>query len=542
MYAVETKPEASSSARIKCFLMLGLLALAGCAGTPETAQLAAQPQTAPVRTITSFDEPLRCMDNLFLAQGKKDIYITSAGVPDATGQIAAGTKEMLITAIAKMSARSNAFRFVDFDPTQIDVQMLSELIGLRPGFVAPNYYIRGAITQLDSNVLSSNASAGISAPSLDLAASRGQIISVMSVDLNIGQLVTRQIMPGMSASNSIAVVRTGHSGEVGGIIGKVGLSLNVQFDHSEGFHQAVRNLIELSAIESLGKLTRVPYWQCLEIDQASPTYRTEARQWFDAMSQTDRIRFARSNLMRAGYLAGGDGDGAVDAPLQDAIARYQSEHDLVPNGRVDFDLYYRLMSETTGAKVAKVVLPSGAGASSAAPAVSATTATATAPAATPATTLAAPATTAPVPVVAPDLRLTTSRGDHPTYHVHETLAVQATATRDAFLYCYYQDAEGTVARIFPNRFQPNALVHGATPVQIPSGSGHAFDIRFDKGPAKEAVACVVSNDELGVKLPDKLKGEDLAPLPVTGLQDIISAFHQLGRGPMTEKWLSIEVM
>ena len=93
---------------------------------------------------------------------------------------------MLITAIAKMSARSNAFRFVDFDPTQIDVQMLSELIGLRPGFVAPNYYIRGAITQLDSNVLSSNVSAGISAPSLDLAASRGQIISVMSVDLNIG--------------------------------------------------------------------------------------------------------------------------------------------------------------------------------------------------------------------------------------------------------------------------------------------------------------------------------------------------------------------
>jgi curli biogenesis system outer membrane secretion channel CsgG len=532
MCAVETKPEASSSARITCFLMLGLLALAGCAGTPETAHLAAQPQTAPVRTITSFDEPLRCMDNLFLAQGKKDIYITSAGVPDATGQIAAGTKEMLITAIAKMSARSNAFRFVDFDPTQIDVQMLSELIGLRPGFVAPNYYIRGAITQLDSNVLSSNVSAGISAPSLDLAASRGQIISVMSVDLNIGQLVTRQIMPGMSASNSIAVVRTGHSGEVGGIIGKVGLSLNVQFDHSEGFHQAVRNLIELSAIESLGKLTRVPYWQCLEIDQASPTYRTEARQWFDAMNQTDRIRFARSNLMRAGYLADSGGGDAVDAPLRDAIARYQSEHDLVPNGRVDFDLYYRLMSETTGAKVAKVV-PSGAVVGSAPPAVNA---------ATTATTSAAPAPAAPTPVVAPDLRLTTNRGDHPTYHVHETLAVQATATRDAFLYCYYQDADGTVARIFPNRFQPNALVHGAAPVQIPSASGHAFDIRFDKGHATEAVACVVSNDELGVKLPDKLKGADLAPLPVANLQGIISAFRQLGGGAMTEKWLSIEVM
>jgi curli biogenesis system outer membrane secretion channel CsgG len=229
-------------------LMAGLLALGACQANPETAHVAVQPRTAPVRTITSFNEALRCMDDLFLAQGKKDIYITSAGVPDATGQISAGTKEMLITSIAKMSARSGAFRFVDFDPTQIDVQMLSELVGLRPGFVAPNYYIRGAITQLDSNVLSSSASVGISAPVLDLAASRGQIVSVMSVDLNIGQLVTRQILPGMSASNSIAIVRTGQSGEVGGVIGKVGLSLNVQFDRSEGFHQAVRNLIELSAI------------------------------------------------------------------------------------------------------------------------------------------------------------------------------------------------------------------------------------------------------------------------------------------------------
>jgi hypothetical protein len=524
--------------------MLGLLALAGCAGTPETAHLAAQPSTPPVRTITSFDEPLRCMDNLFLSLGKKDIYITSAGVPDATGQIAAGTKEMLITAIAKMSARSGAFRFVDFDPTQIDVQMLSELIGLRPGFVAPNYYIRGAITQLDSNVLSSSASAGISAPSLDLAISRGQIVSVMSVDLNIGQLVTRQIMPGMSASNSIAVVRTGQGGEVGGIIGKVGLSLNVQFDHSEGFHQAVRNLIELSAIESLGKLTHVPYWQCLELDQASPTYRTEGRQWFDAMSEADRVRFARSNLARAGYLANGEGGDVVDAPLQDAIARYQSDHDLVANGRIDFDLYYRLVSEGNGEP--KVVKPAQAsvGVTDAAPAANPAPQTTVSPAtvSSAATVSPATATAAPKPMVAPDLRLSTNRGDHPSYHVHETLSVKAVTARDAFLYCYYQDADGTVARIFPNRFEPNALVHGATPVQIPPDAKGAFDIRFDKDHAKEAVACVASNDELGVKLPSQLKGDDLAPLPVSSLQDIIGNFRQLGGGPLTEKWLSIEVM
>src|SRR5579859_7102762 len=87
--------------RVCLALALGLM---GCQPNPETAQIAAQPQTAPARTITSFNDALRCMDELFLAQGKKDIYITSAGIPDATGMVAAGTKEMLITAISKMSA------------------------------------------------------------------------------------------------------------------------------------------------------------------------------------------------------------------------------------------------------------------------------------------------------------------------------------------------------------------------------------------------------------------------------------------------------
>src|SRR6185437_14385910 len=113
-------------------------------------------------------------------------------------------------------------------------------------------------------------------------ASKDKVVSVISVDLNLGKLVTRQILPGMSASNSIAVVRSGKGADLGGVIGQgggqAGLTFSVALDQSEGFHQAVRNLIELSSIEVLGKLARVPYWQCLKIDQTNPAYRTEARE------------------------------------------------------------------------------------------------------------------------------------------------------------------------------------------------------------------------------------------------------------------------
>lgn len=499
-----------------------VLALTACHPRPETAHIAVEPRTAPVRTITSFNESLRCMDELFLAMGKRDVFVTSAGIPDATGMITAGTKEMLITAVAEMSAKSGAFRFVDYDPTQIDVQFLSQLVGLRPEFVAPSYYIRGAITQLDSNVLDSHAGAAVSLPAVDLAVSSDQVVSVMSVDLNIGKLVTRQIMAGMSASNSIAVVRSGHGGDVGGVIGKAGLTFSVALDRSEGFHQAARDLIELSTIEVLGKLTRVPYWQCLQIDQANPTYRAEAREWFDGMGEAERIRFVKTGLVRAAYYSG-PVDDSFDPALRDAAARYQAEHDLVPNGRVDFDLYYRLLAAGSRpvelANAAPPVPPTGS-------------ASAPAPAAD-----AVPAAEPPVEVA-----VTSDQGEHPTFRLDDLLVVEAQTNRDGFLYCYYQDADGSVARIFPNRFQPNAFVHGGAAVQIPPGPARSFSIRFDKRRAREAVACVAAPIELGLQLPQRLKTHDLAPLPVHGLDDLIEDFRHVGGGQIGVGKMLIEVM
>ena len=72
-------------------------------------------------------------------------------------------KERFITAVSRMSAKSNAFRFVDYDPTQTDVQVLSELVtGLNSDCIAPQLSAGAPSAQLDSNVLQSSASAGAS--------------------------------------------------------------------------------------------------------------------------------------------------------------------------------------------------------------------------------------------------------------------------------------------------------------------------------------------------------------------------------------------
>jgi hypothetical protein len=362
-------------------------------------------------------------------------------------------------------------------------------------------------------VLQSSASAGVSIPFMDLAINGNQVVSVVSIDLNIGKLVTRQILPGISASNSIAVVQSGKGADVGGLIGKAGLSLSVSLDKSEGFHQAVRNLIELSTIEILGKLTKVPYWQCLSIESTNPNYRTEARGWFDTMGEGERERFVSAALVRTGYLPGGT-NGAAPG-FSDAVARYQADNDLVPNGRVDFDLYYRLLANEarhSGSKPAPVS-PVTAAVAAAVP-----------------------------PAEPPRLAVSTPRGPRPSYRVGETMVLSVQPTQDAYVYCYYQDATGTVARIFPNRFQPDPFLHAGAQIEIPPAGVKSFALRFDKAGANEAVACFGADREVGLRLPDTLKAQDLDPLPVAGLDDVAAQFRSMPGARVDDARLAVEVM
>ncbi|MDH3661197.1 MAG: hypothetical protein OEU92_14415, partial [Alphaproteobacteria bacterium] len=67
------------------------------------------------------------MDGLFMQYGISGWLVTSDGIPDATGEISAGTKEMLISAISQASVQSNAFNFIDFE-SQSNVTVLASFL------------------------------------------------------------------------------------------------------------------------------------------------------------------------------------------------------------------------------------------------------------------------------------------------------------------------------------------------------------------------------------------------------------------------------
>jgi hypothetical protein len=118
--------------------------LAGCVADPpkpETATVATAVKTPASKTVTNFTPALRCMDDLLLAYGKKDIVITTAGIPDSTGKVQAGTKDMLHTAASKMSIKSKALSFIDYDTSSTDLLALFQDMQAAGAFQhkLPNY-------------------------------------------------------------------------------------------------------------------------------------------------------------------------------------------------------------------------------------------------------------------------------------------------------------------------------------------------------------------------------------------------------------------
>ena len=479
-----------------------VLGMAGCAAPGHIQQRAheqVRPQSLPVRNITSFTPALRCMDNLlahYYPPGEPST-LYSKGVIDKTGKdIGGDNREILMSTIAELSARSNLFQFADLPTTLHDLQVTSHHFAPQPPIA--DYEIIAAISQMDENVSAKSQGVSLSLPFLDASYSADQNVTVLAVDFLISKPRSRVVKNGITAKNAIAIVRTGKAGDLGGQIKKAGFFYNLSIDRSEGLYAALRALIELSTIEVLGKLAEVPYWQCLQIDATHPDVLGQTHQWFAKMSSQKRIRFVQKMLRSRGHYRG-PLNGKMTTTTRNAIARYQQAIGHIPTGRIDLNLYRHLIGNDTGDRIRLA-------------------------AAQPAQDPHQPPPAATATAVKPTLELSTPRGPQPRYQAQDTVALIATVSQPAYLYCFYRDAGGHISKIYPNRFQPQAQTQPSTPLVVPGAA--PFSLRLDHPGQSEDILCLASPQKLDAYLPQALV-PDLQPLSVSSLDQIQSVFGKL---------------
>lgn len=64
---------------------------------------------------------------------------------------------------------------------------------------------------------------------------------------------------------------------------KFGINFDFVASQSDGQGQALRNLVEMSAIELFGRLMKIPYWNCLGVPDTDEGVKAEIEDWWDML-------------------------------------------------------------------------------------------------------------------------------------------------------------------------------------------------------------------------------------------------------------------
>lgn len=317
----------------------------------------ARPVQAPVRNITGFTEGLQCMDSLFLKYNVKAIRVTSAPIPDFSenrGDAGYGAREMLISAISTMSQRSGAVRFVAYDRSTPDIIALQSAHPRKDEFVVPDFFIRGAVTQIESAPYSKQGGYSMSANDIDeaeiqsgsLSNSNSAALQSVSADLNMGLINNFEVLPGIYSSNSMSVEKRGSSDDVSVNIWKLGAIYSISENKQDALSSGLRSLMEVGMIELFGKLYNLPYWQCLGMLGDDTELDAKAREAYNDMGDEERIRWIGDQLKRRKFLAENASylreDDQMSDAMRQALAHFKIKHDLFGSALVSFEVFNKL--------------------------------------------------------------------------------------------------------------------------------------------------------------------------------------------------------
>ena len=500
------------------------IAMTACAAPPKAPTVQAQPaasgpKAVPQRNVTHFADGLRCMDDMMYRFGVRDVSVMIEDMQDQSRRLGAGTRDMMVSAFADMTRRSRGVRLVTFgQDNQNIVQLLSLAQKLNDFKVVPQYDIRGSITQFDEDVVRRQAGIGaslvsaITGPLFGVSLNRSSQASVLGFDASVVSTADLSLMPGASSKNTVVVRRDETSaGDGQAQIRNSSLSFNFAVSRNEGVAQALRNMVELSTIELTGKLLRLPYWACLNLDVHHPEVQREMEDWFLSMQGTELTRFLQEQLRNRKFYDG-PMDGKPNTAYGQALAAYRTAIRAKTDGEPDFDVWQAFLLRAIPTPPAQPFVAEKAADGQAG------------------------AATAAAKEIKLSVQVAKTR-----YRKGEPIELSLSTSQTAYVYCYVQSpATGKIQRIFPNRFMRDPRVEANTPLVLPGAQG--FKVAAGgEGVKQQSVGCLATEREVYNDLPPPLRWGDFEDIKLGTFEEIRDAFAQIAKGPVALEGATIDV-
>ena len=319
---------------------LAAAALAGCAGLGETNapamaayHEARQTLQAPLQpNKTALAGGVRCMD-LMLERHGVALTLLVEDLPDKSGgKATVGTQDMMLASLSQMTQRSGkSIRTLAYGPDTRNLAELMRLSGSKAAFrpeVVPAYALRGAVSQYDENLVRSTVDGGVSLGPIGIVglgagSARSTSVNLVALDLALVDARDWSLVAGVNTSNVAAIVQQGKGvdGEVS-FHKRLGLNYGRSFARSDGRSVALRHLVDLSAIELLGRFGKVPYWQCTGTPVTHPDVAQTIDDWVASMNTTARLERLLAHFRRVGMFGA---EGEVDPALFKLAFRHYAQ-------------------------------------------------------------------------------------------------------------------------------------------------------------------------------------------------------------------------
>ena len=519
-------------------LILALAAaLAGCAVPTSREQdvaaaASSRISTTPQRNITDFTDGLRCMDETFLRYGTRDVSVIMEDLSDSTKKVSVGTRDMMISAISDMTRRSRAIQLITFgqDANNV-VAFLANAKQRGPFGAVPQFNIRGSVSQLDEGVLRRQSDLGLALePFLSAGASKSRQFNVLGFDVSMVQTSNLALLPGVSSKNIVVIAKEGDALDSQATITKVGINFSTNFQRTDGTAQALRNMVEMSAIELFGRLQKLPYWTCLGVGPDNPDIKREMEDWFIGMERGgELVPYFQEQLRNRGYFDG-PVDGQISPGLRDAIKAYRRASGFSEVDFVDLAFFSDFLDRpfpppparpfvadtVPPVQQAEVSLPPPPPPAAAAKPAAASAGAARKPAPSPAA----------APLAAADRRLQLLPIKD-SFAPGEAVGFHVIPSTSGYLYCYHQDAGGTIRRIFPNRFTRDPRVTANRALTLPGRA--PMELRAAAA-GNEGVGCFTTPNEIYSSLPAALRWGDFDPLKLKSFDEVAAVFTPITKG------------
>ncbi|MDQ7834873.1 MAG: DUF4384 domain-containing protein [Humidesulfovibrio sp.] len=321
----------------KRLMLVTLLALSLLLSSCKQPTDVTLPVEAPKATETSYSQALKKFGRLTREFRVSTLRVQTTQVQDDTGSSAATGAEipfditkMIMSAI---NGIGGSIQFIPYDPIYIKNQAALNMTTLE-GKMKPEIVLNGGITEFDRSIESGSSGfdfggsfgAGKNSPSLDAGKQDRDSVSSITIDLNITDVETMAMVPRVQAVNTMKVFKAASDLDLGFSIFGASFGYKSSIKKIQGRHAAVRVLVDLSVLETLGKYLNLPYWKC--VDQGAkpdPVVIENIRDQYLEANQQGRVRMIQNLLYVYGFRglrATGNLDGDTVAAIKAVSAAY----------------------------------------------------------------------------------------------------------------------------------------------------------------------------------------------------------------------------